>query len=58
VRHLGSASLAITSEMLPQELHNARVEIAVKGGPVEARRHVGERRNTLTAASCPLLPVD
>jgi hypothetical protein len=34
-------SHAITNEMPPKEPHNARVEIAVKGCPVEDRRHVG-----------------
>ena len=39
-RYRNSTSLGTTNEMFPKEPNNARVEIAVKGCPVEARRHV------------------
>jgi hypothetical protein len=40
-RYRNSTSLGTTNEMFPKEPNNARVEIAVKGCPIEARRHVG-----------------
>jgi hypothetical protein len=41
VRYRNSTSLSTTNEMFAEKPHNARVELAVKGGPVEAGRIIG-----------------
>jgi hypothetical protein len=41
VRYRNSASLGTTNEMFAEKPRNARVELAVKGGPVEAGRIIG-----------------
>ena len=40
-RYRNSTSLSTTNEMFPKEPNNARVEIAVKGCPIEVRRIIG-----------------